>query len=198
MDALLHTFLSIIPIYKYGLLFLLVMIEGPLITMGAGWLGSLGYLNLALATIIIICADMLSDCVYYGIGYFGGEKVVKKYTTSSLVRLRNNEHFLHRHSRKAIVLAKLTHVAGVPFLLTAGLARIPFPIFFFYDAVATIPKSIFFVALGFYFSHIASIINQYLEYGTFGVFALLLLVFIAYSFLGKYVRAKFEENKNNT
>lgn len=191
MNALLQAFLTIIPIYKYGLLFLLVMIEGPLITMGAGWLGSLGYLNLVLATVIIICADMLSDCAYYAAGYFGGEKLVKKYTSTSLSRLRGREHFIHRHSRKAIVLAKLTHVAGVPFLLTAGLSRIPFSIFFLYDFVATIPKSIIFVALGFYVSHIASTINQYLEYGTFGVFALLLVIFIGYSFLGKYVRAKF-------
>lgn len=193
MQLFLQNILSAIPIYKYGLLFLFVMIEGPFVTMMAGWIAFLGYLNPFLAYAVIVCADITSDSVYYFIGFWGRKKITQKdsqYSHKSVAKLKKIEHLLLHHSGKTIVITKLTHVAGVPFLIAAGMAKIRFFTFLLYDFLATVPKSLAFVLLGYYFGRSTGIINQYLEYGTFLISALIVAIFIAYLFVGRYVDEK--------
>ena len=196
MNLFFQSILSAAPIYKYGLLFLLVLIEGPLVTMVAGWLAFFGHLNPFIAYIVVISADIVSDAIYYGIGFWGRGQLIKKYThvsRPSAQKLQRTELLLHRHSGKSIILAKVTHVAGVPFLIAVGLARIRFLKFILYDLIATLPKSLIFIILGYYFGQATGTINHYLEYGTLIISGLVSIFFIAYLFLGKYVEAKFIE-----
>lgn len=196
MTIPLQTFLSAIPIYKYGLIFLLVMIEGPFITMLVGWVIFLGYLNPLLAYGMVVCADLISDCIYFGIGWWGRNKKISKlntYIKASSGRLQKIEALLHRHSGKTIIIAKLTHVAGVPFLIAAGLARIRFSKFLAYDFIATIPKSLAFILLGYYFGLATSQVNHYLEYSTIVASLCIAVLLLVYLRLGKYVDKKFAE-----
>ena len=195
MQRELTLLLGAIPIYKYLFLFLLVLVEGPLITMAVGWLAALGLFNPLVAYFVIVGADLVSDTLYYILGYWGREKLIKKFTLPgkeiSMSRLGRIERLLKNHSKKTIVIAKLTHVAGVPVLLAAGLARVRLAIFLTYDALATFPKSLIFLLLGFYLGQASSTINQYLEYGTIVVSAAVMIVFVVYLFVGKQLEKKF-------
>ncbi|MFA5894130.1 MAG: DedA family protein [Candidatus Margulisiibacteriota bacterium] len=193
-----QTILTAIPVLKYGLLFLLTVIEGPLVAMIAGLLASLGFFNLALAYLVIIAGDLVSDSLYYSIGFWGREKSIKKYGRFLLLdqtKLHKFETLVRYHSGKVLILGKLTHFAGVPILLAAGLVKIPYRKFIWYDTLATLPKSLAFLLLGYYFGGLTGTINRYLEYGTLITGGLLAIIFAGYLFAGKYLEKKLSDNK---
>lgn len=191
--------LAIPPLLRYGILFLLVAMEGPLITMVAGFLGSSHLINLYLAYFVIIVADVVSDMAYFGFGWWGGRKLENKYTSITKLdssRLHKMQSFFLRHPKKAIVIGKLTHVVGVPILVMAGISRVKFWTFVFYDTAATIPKSLFFLVVGYYFGYASDVINRDLKYGTLIVSGLTIALFAGYMLLGKYVEKKIIDEGN--
>ena len=59
-------------------------------------------------------------------------------------------HFEEKGGR-TLLFGKLTHVAGLPILVAAGAARMPYPIFLGYNFLGTLPKTAVFAALGWCF-----------------------------------------------
>ena len=53
-----------------------------------------------------------------------------------------------KEGARILVVGKLTHAAGFAILLSAGAARMPFGAFVLTNRLATIPKSMAFLALG--------------------------------------------------
>ncbi len=65
-----------------------------------------------------------------------------------------------------LVVGKLTHAAGFAVLTAAGAARMPFGRFLAINFAATIPKSLFFLALGLFFGAAHSRIATWLSTGS--------------------------------
>lgn len=184
--------LAISPLLRYAILFVLVAVEGPLITMVAGFLGSAHLINVYLAYFVIICADVISDMAYFWFGWWGGRQLEKRYsalTKLAPARLEKLQSFFLRHPKKAIIIGKLTHVVGVPVIIVAGISRIKFWTFVFYDTLGTIPKSLIFLVIGYYFGYASDALNRDLKYGTL-IGGLIVLIFVGYILLGKYLEKK--------
>ncbi|KKQ28057.1 MAG: hypothetical protein US42_C0002G0012 [Candidatus Magasanikbacteria bacterium GW2011_GWC2_37_14] len=194
MDLLtLTTIATLLPIYRYLLVFIFVIIEGPLITMFVGFLLAHDLFNWLLAFVIIIAAEMVSDSLYYLAGYWGGKKLAEKYanfTKLSEKRLNFLKHIFHNHPRKTLIIGKITHMAGVPILIAAGIIKINWWLFFLYDLMATIPKTLFFLIIGYYLGQLSEKINSYLTYGTIIFSVIIILIFIGYLFIGNYLEKK--------
>ncbi len=153
--------------YKYLVLFPLVFIEGPVVTITAGFASSLGIMNLAVALAVVIVADLVADSLYYAIGRFGREKFVGKWghfigiDAKKAIYLEDN--FSH-HIGKSLWIGKTTLVRGIAFLVTAGLVRYPFKKFFTINLIATSIKSLIFILIGFYFGQTFNLFKRDLNY----------------------------------
>jgi len=173
---------------KYGLLFLITVVEGPLIMMAAGYAASLGFINFPIAYGFVVVADLVGDSLFYLIGYCCGQSGVGflarwiKIPPTTADRMKN---LYHRNYGKSLILAKITHAAGMPFLVGAGLARIDFRKFILFNFIATLPKALAFLVIGYYFGAAAATIDRYLKYGTWITLALIALLFIAYLSIGR-------------
>lgn len=66
--------ISLLTAYKYFFLFPIVVVEGPIITVIAGFLSSLGYLNIIIAYLVVVAGDIVGDSAYYAIGFYGRKK----------------------------------------------------------------------------------------------------------------------------
>jgi membrane protein DedA with SNARE-associated domain len=180
------------------LIFLITIIEGPLITILAGWLSFLHNLNLWLAYIVVLSAELVADTLYYLLGYYGKEKIYRwfpKRFGGSREKIEEFEKMFHRHVGKSLIITKVTHVGGIPCLIAAGLARVPFSKFSFYNTVGTIPKISLLFFLGYFFGAAAGEINHYLEYGSF-ILTILVLVFVCnYFFLIPFAKRKLRKSK---
>lgn len=173
---------------KYGLLFLITVVEGPLIMMAAGYAASLNFISFPIAYAFVVVADLVGDSIFYSIGYFGrdnGFGRLARWIKIPPSTAENMKGMFHRHYGKTLILAKITHAAGMPFLVGAGLARIDYRRFILFNFLATLPKALAFLTIGYYFGAAAATIDRYLKYGTWITLALIALMFIAYLSIGR-------------
>lgn len=168
-------------IEQHGLLLLtpLAVVEGPIVTVIAAYLARLNYFSLSAVCIVVILADLAGDLGFYSLGRWviksDGEppRWLTRFGLSHARLQRMVNHFENRGG-KILAFGKLTHSAGAAVLLAAGMARMRLRPFLFYNTLATIPKSLFFVAIGYAFGHFAAQVDGWIAWISL---ALLLLLF---------------------
>jgi membrane protein DedA with SNARE-associated domain len=152
--------------YRYLVLFPIMVAEGPIITIIAGLLVSLGYLDLTATYLLAVTADLVGDTLYYCAGRIGTNRFLERWTTrmpdarGQIEKLKG--HF-DRHVGTTLLMGKLTHGVGGLILLTAGAVRIPFAAFFWFNLLGTLPKSLLLLLVGYYFGHSYRTIGSYLD-----------------------------------
>lgn len=179
--------------YKYFAIFPLAFIEGPIITIIVGFLSSLGYINIFFSFPVIVAGDLASDLMYFWLGSKGGNKFISKwgrYFGISQQQVESFEKYFDKHAGKMLFLGKISHGIGTAFLVAAGLAKMPFIKFLFYNSLATFLKSFALILIGFYFGYAFTAINSYLEK------IAVLSVLVAITFLIGYL-LYFHKKKEN-
>ena len=175
--------------YKYLFLFPIVVIEGPIITVIAGLLVSLGHLNIFITYAVIVFGDMVGDSLYYVIGFYGRLGFVERWghflgmTKERVVKIEN--HFTN-HTGKTLITGKLTHFAGAVILVAAGVAKVPYWKFIWYNFLPTIPKSLALLLLGYYFGKAYQQIDSYFNYIALAGSVVLVLTVTAYIFIKRF------------
>ncbi len=140
---------------KHGLVVVapIAVIEGPIVTVIAAWLASQHLFSVWSVAIIVIVADMVGDVGLYCVGRWGLHKLPqgwrKRLGLSRQRLVSNGRHFQNKGIR-TLLIGKLTHSAGAPVLVAAGMARMNIWVFTLMNFLFSIPKSIFFVALGYW------------------------------------------------
>ncbi len=143
----------------------LALIEGPVISVIAGYLARLSLIGLPQVFACLVLADLVGDALMYLVGRRAGTAGVAPWLGSlglsrkRMVLLRQK---FRVHGDKLIVLGKLTHSAGFAVLVAAGMARMPFGRFLALNLLATLPKTGFFLALGWVFGAINSNVEDWL------------------------------------
>lgn len=145
-------------VQAYGLLLLfpLAILEGPIVTVIAGWACRTGGMSLPWAFTVLVLADLVGDLLLYGLGRWGHGRLSPKWqrrlnlTDATLARV--STQFAQKGGR-ILVLAKLTHSFGLPVLVAAGAARMNVAAFLGYNLVGTLPKTAAFLALGYLVGH---------------------------------------------
>jgi membrane-associated protein len=173
--------LSAIPelISAYGLITLvpLAILEGPIVTIIAGWLASIGLLNPLGVLVAAVVGDLLGDLLLYAIGrglrldrlpYVGRWLRLPRAQLVPLVRtIRDN-------GTKILIIGKVTHAAGFAVLLAAGAARMNLLQFTLINLLCNIPKSAIFIALGYLLGEAYGRASAWLGWGSAVIFVALL------------------------
>jgi membrane protein DedA with SNARE-associated domain len=170
----LPTITRLLGIYQYIILFPLATVEGPIVSVIAGFLVFTGQLHFALTIAVLIGGDLLGDLIYYSIGRYGGRSFVDrwgKYIGLHAERIGAVEAHFQNHPGKTLFFGK-TQPWGSLILAAAGIAHMPFGRFMQLNLLATVPKSLFFLLLGYYFGHLYSIValDRSIKYAGFAVF----------------------------
>lgn len=153
--------------YKYLIIFPVAVIEGPIITIIAGFLSSLGYLKLMIAYIIVVVGDLTGDTGYYFIGKFGRKGFIRKYGKFigiNLDRVEKLEKHFDQHANKTFIFGKMAHGIGTLVLVAAGLAGISYRKLIALNLIPTLVKSLILIMIGFYFGRAYAKFNTYLDY----------------------------------
>ncbi len=182
--------------YKYLTLFPLALIEGPFIMMICGFLVKLGYFNFTLAYTILVVGDLLSDMAWYGIGHKFGMSFVRKFgkflsiTEENVSKVKN---IFLKHDSTILFVSKITMGLGFALvtLVTAGLVKIPFKRFVFWNAFGGLLWTGALMAVGFYLGDFYLKVNGVL--GKVSVVALLVMIFMVLISLARYMRRKFSK-----
>lgn len=191
MNIPLDTIIQWLIHYRYFLLFPAAVIEGPIVTILAGFLASLDYFNLIVAYIIVVLADNVGDSLYYIIGRWGGRRFIDgwgRYLGISPERVVKIENHFENHPGKTLIIGKLTQVASFPTLVASGIANMPFKKFLWYTAIATMIKSFLLLVIGYFFGTAYATIDKYLNYGTEGATIAVVALILIYLIISKFIR----------
>ncbi len=164
--GVINQILGTLATYRYVAIVPLAAVEGPIVTIVAGFLVSLGQLNFILAYFLIILGDTIGDCVYYSLGRFGRGVSPRFLALLGITepRLKLAQHYFEHHPKKTFAVGKISHGVGVVPLFAAGLIKFPFGRFLFYNVLLTIVKSLLLLVIGYYFGRAAVNIKTYLDY----------------------------------
>lgn len=174
-------------IAKHGLVIVapIAVLEGPIITVIAAWLASRGLFDLWSVALVVILADLVGDFVLYALGRWGLHRLPSRWLDRfGLHRPRLAalaDHFEIKGGR-TLLLGKVTHSAGAAVLVAAGLARMPMVRFGWVNLLATVPKSLLFVALGYGFGSAYARIDNWISRISLVLLGLIVLGGVVWAF----------------
>lgn len=184
--------------YTYQIFFPLAVVEGPIITIIAGFLVSQHYLGFVPIYCLAVTADLTGDCLYYAFAASGGKKFIRRFghwIGISLDQVEEVKAHFKKHRGKTLIIGKLTQLPGLAILLAAGLVRMPLLEFVWFNFVASIPKTAVLLIVGYYFGKAFEQINSYATYVSLVSLGLCIAVYIGYlCWLRKRRRQVIEEN----
>lgn len=172
--------IGLLETYKYFVLFPLAIIEGPILTVIAGFLVTLGLMNPYIVFPIVVVADSLGDSLCYALGRFG-EPLVRRHghwigiTTEKLL---NAEEYFKTHHLRSILMSKLIHGIGFVGIIAAGSLRVRYGKFALTALAVSAAQTLVFLILGIFFGFAYVTIEKYLSY--FAAVASLITLFVAF------------------
>ena len=153
--------------YGYAILFPLAIIEGPIATIVAGFLVSLGLLNPFLVYAVIMLGDIIGDSLAYGLGRWGGGMFFSRIGPRIGVtpeKLEKVKRYFDAHGQRTITLSKIIHGIGLTGLVVAGMIRVPYRTYITICFLTTLVQAALFLGVGILFGHAYAQLNNYLNY----------------------------------
>lgn len=178
--------------YSYLVLFPLVVVEGPIVSIIAGFLVSLGFMDFIPTYLTIVAGDLTGDVIYYSAGRWWLNKTYKKVLSFFNVKksfMLKIEAGLKENKGPLLFFGKLSHAIGGIILFTAGSAGIPLKDFLEFNFLATLPKSLILVAVGYYFGSTITSFRKAVDYTVLGLLVLTIIL------IGLYFGVTYFSNK---
>jgi membrane protein DedA with SNARE-associated domain len=177
--------------YGYLIIFLLFIVEGPILNYVAAFSASLGVFNFWIILFLAILGNVVGDLIYYIFGRFGktgfiGRYVKKIYEHEKVSKLKE---YLKNNPGRTIAIIKLTPGLPTPGLILAGVIDMPIVYFLFYSILFSIASASLFTILGFYSGVAFNTIYQNFNYG------LLLITLTVFIIFGIWMLLKYLSKK---
>lgn len=180
--------------YRYPLVFLAVLVQGPVIMMGSGILLRLGEFSFLPLYFTLLIADLVGDIIWYFIGRNAAEPFLRRFGyTFGVTRevfLKMGDVF-RRHDIKILFISKITMGFGFALttLMAAGAARVPFKKYLLLNFLGGFIWTGFLLALGFFFGHLYSFVADGFEVAFIGA-TVVILIAIFYGLMS-FIRRKY-------
>lgn len=157
----------------------LMIIEGPIATMVAAFLASLGLFNIYVVLLLSILGDIIGDILLYALGFFGGHPLLVK--AEKFLKIKQSvidkikKKFKEKGSQIIFSVKTTTGLCWIAFIL-AGTVRMSFQKFVLFSFLGGILWSGLLVALGYFFGYAAEQIEQYIKFAGWAIFSCAVLI----------------------
>lgn len=180
--------------YKYVIIFLGAIIEGPVLMVASGFLVHLGMLDFWPVFLTLLFGDLIADFFWYSLGYFGAKKFIWKYghiISLDRDRVEKLEKKFHTHKNKILFISKMTMGFGFALvtLISAGIARVPIKNYAVFNLLGGFVWTGLLMGIGYVFGGAYSYVNEGLR--IMFIFAMVVIVsFLLFGF-GCFMRYEF-------
>ncbi len=176
--------------YQYLIIFLAIIIEGPLATVATGFLVAQNTsISIYLIYPLVVIADLIGDSFYYALGRWG-RRINSTFLKINHKKFKEAKHYFKKNNKKAIIIGKLTHGLGGIIIFIAGATHMPFKSFLLLNAIMTIPKSLILLLIGYFFGEYYSRISIYLDYYSVTSLIIAITLLLTYMLLNKKIKQK--------
>jgi membrane protein DedA with SNARE-associated domain len=179
--------------HGYALMLAAMTVEGPIVTAAASFAVTLGYFNLPMIFLLSVIGDLFADTIFYTIGYWGHFAIVNKFAVRlglTPTRLKLLESHLEKHGGKTMAAIKLNPVTPMVGLMLVGAIRMPLKRFVWISMLITIPKTILFMVIGYYFGQVYDSLASRFHLGPYAIALVLLaaaIALISYRFISSRI-----------
>lgn len=182
--------------YGYWIVLPLMILEGPIVTLIAAFMASIGIFGVVPVLILSILGDVLGDILFYFFGRKYGMTFVERFgkylgITKKLV-IRMEKYFVD-HGGKTIFLVKSTTGLCWTTFIAAGIVRMDFKKFLFYSLLGGVMWSSFLVTGGYFFGFLYEQIAQTITYAGWVIFFLVAAFIVGVNMIKKYESHHFSE-----
>lgn len=169
-------------LWAYLLLALLVMVEGPIVTLAGAVAASAGYMAPVGVFAAASAGNMTADLLWYTLGYLGKMEWLHRYGRWFGLReeyIRRFDRDIQAHAAKVLLIAKLTLGFTIPTLIATGLSKVPMRRWLGFLALGETIWTGSLVALGFFLGSYVQQLERGLEIITLAG-SLLFIGFLVY------------------
>ncbi|HMK42546.1 MAG TPA: DedA family protein [Dissulfurispiraceae bacterium] len=168
-DKYLQSFIQIYGVWTYAILFLIVFSEtgfvvtpflpGDSLLFVCGAFAATGAFELATLFGVLSAAAILGNVVNYQVGVFVGPKVFSREKSRFLKKeyLDRTHRFYEKHGGKAVVIARFLPIIRTFAPFVAGIGRMNYAMFTFYNVVGCVAWIASFVLAGYFFGNIPAV-----------------------------------------
>jgi membrane protein DedA with SNARE-associated domain len=177
----------------YPFMLLVMIIEGPIMTILAAFTAKLGFFNVYVVFLLSILGDVIGDAILYYIGYSGGAKTLEKAERVLKIKpaiVAKIEYLFEKHGKKTIFAVKSTTGLCWITFIAAGAVRMNFKDFLSASILGGIVWSGFLVAMGYFFGYAFKQIGIYIKYAGLVVFLSAVVFYAAVTFYKKHQSEK--------
>lgn len=162
IDKYLEILISNYGNFVYVFLFLIIFMEtgfvftpflpGDSLLFVCGTFASTGFFNIYFLFLLLSIAAILGDTINYWIGNYFGEKIFSKFINPE--HLEKTKLFFKNHGKKTIVLARFVPIIRTFAPFVAGVGKMKYSVFLFYNIVGGITWVGAFLLAGYFFGNI--------------------------------------------
>lgn len=145
-------------------LFFGFFLPGDSLLFTAGFLASQGYLNIVFLTVIIFVGAVLGCSFGYAFGRSVGPALFKREDSILFHKdhLKRAQIFYERHGGKALIMSRFMPVLRTFAPILAGVGRMRYSTFLFYNAIGALIWAVGLPLIGFYLGNAVPNIDHYL------------------------------------
>lgn len=174
----------------------LMILEGPVVTIIAAMLASLGAFSWPIVLLFSMIGDVVGDVILYWLGYRFGMRFVHGFgrymgITESLVR--RMEKYFERHGGKTIFAVKSTTGLCWATFTAAGIVKMDFKKFLKNSILGGVVWSGFLVAMGYFYGYLWREIKQYISWVGWIIAAIAIVSFVGITLYKKRQSEKILE-----
>jgi len=194
--TLLNSFLGFATYYRYPLIAVGTIIEGPILMIAAGFLYKTGFFSIVPLFIAILIGDLIGDVIWYVAGrYFARPILSKKGKFFGITpeRFEKINELFTRYHEKILIFSKLTLGLGfaIGILVAAGMTKVSFKKYMIINIVGEFFLVAAMLSIGYFFGQIYLNISDNLKIGF--LITVAAVVILAFYFFSHYISRKSKE-----
>ncbi|MFH1112188.1 MAG: DedA family protein [Patescibacteria group bacterium] len=176
---------ALIAAYGYIVLFLGVVIEGEIFPLAAGWLSSLGDLNVFISIVVTFVGVVIGDIIWYKIGYRWGRPLLDRcgrFIWLKRSRVQALQQHFEENGKRTLFITKFIYSFGHSSIIVAGMAGMNFKEFLKVDVPAGLLWSILFVILGRFLGHSFILLSDTMKNMTLAIIIVISVLIVIHIF----------------
>lgn len=167
----------------YPIMFVAMVVEGPMVIMASSFAASLGVFNVFVIFVLAVLGDLVGDLILYSLGYFSRIAIVNKYGHffgATPERMDKVKKFLELHPLKTLTAIKLSPFIPVPALIVVGSTHISPKKYASAVLMIILPKTILFMTIGYFFGNAYEKIAVYLNNSLYAIAIIMVAAFVIF------------------
>ena len=193
---LLNHILGFASYFRYPLVAVGTIFEGPIIMIAAGFLYRTGFFELVPLFIAIVIGDLIGDVIWYVAGRYFAHPILSKkgkFVGITPERFEKINDLFSRYHERILIFSKLTLGLGfaVGVLVAAGMAKVSFKRYMIINIIGEFFLVSALMSIGYFFGQVYLNISSNLKIGFLITVAVVILT--AFYLFSRYINKKSKE-----